>query len=68
MEADYVLIGYGTGAIAVPAHDTRDFEFAEKLDCPLTALWIPVSMMTPVQGTGWKSLWTEDGVTLIQKS
>jgi leucyl-tRNA synthetase len=31
--ADYVMMGYGTGAImAVPAHDQRDFEFAEKYD------------------------------------
>ncbi|MBQ9016744.1 leucine--tRNA ligase [Candidatus Saccharibacteria bacterium] len=34
--ADYVLIGYGEGAImAVPAHDDRDFEFAEKFDLPI---------------------------------
>ncbi|NKB89864.1 MAG: leucine--tRNA ligase [Acidobacteria bacterium] len=31
--ADYVMVGYGTGAImAVPAHDQRDFEFARKFD------------------------------------
>ena len=34
--ADYVLWGYGTGAImAVPAHDTRDFEFATKFSLPI---------------------------------
>ena len=34
--SDYVLISYGTGAImAVPAHDTRDFEFAKKFGIPI---------------------------------
>ncbi len=34
--ADYVLMGYGTGAImAVPGHDERDFEFATKFDIPI---------------------------------
>jgi leucyl-tRNA synthetase len=34
--ADYVLAGYGTGAImAVPAHDTRDFEFAQTFGLPI---------------------------------
>jgi leucyl-tRNA synthetase len=34
--ADYVLMGYGTGAImAVPAHDERDFEFAQKYKLPI---------------------------------
>lgn len=34
--ADYVLMGYGTGAImAVPAHDERDFEFASKFNIPI---------------------------------
>ncbi|WP_082233544.1 leucine--tRNA ligase [Halobacillus massiliensis] len=37
--ADYVLMGYGSGAImAVPAHDERDYEFATKYDLPIIAV------------------------------
>ena len=40
--ADYVLISYGTGAImAVPAHDTRDFEFAQQFNIPIVAVVDP---------------------------
>jgi leucyl-tRNA synthetase len=40
--ADYVLTGYGTGAImAVPAHDTRDFEFAQKFNLPIICIQDP---------------------------
>jgi leucyl-tRNA synthetase len=40
--ADYVLMGYGTGAImAVPAHDERDFEFAARYRLPVVAVIEP---------------------------
>jgi leucyl-tRNA synthetase len=40
--ADYVLMGYGTGAImAVPGHDERDFEFAKMFGLPITAVVMP---------------------------
>jgi len=40
--ADYVLTGYGTGAImAVPGHDTRDFEFAQAFDLPIVRVVAP---------------------------
>ncbi len=62
--ADYVLTGYGTGAImAVPAHDTRDFEFALKFGLPINCIQDP-DVTDPEQKkrilTG-KECWTEDG-------
>jgi leucyl-tRNA synthetase len=40
--ADYVLAGYGTGAImAVPAHDERDYEFAKKFNLPIVPVVKP---------------------------
>ncbi|MFI4860367.1 MAG: class I tRNA ligase family protein, partial [Phycisphaerales bacterium JB063] len=40
--ADYVMMGYGTGAImAVPAHDERDFAFAKKFDLPIRCVVMP---------------------------
>ncbi len=45
--ADYVLMGYGTGAImGVPAHDQRDFEFAQKFNLPIK------TVIEPVMGQG----------------
>ncbi len=40
--ADYVLMSYGTGAVmAVPAHDSRDFEFAKRFDIPIKVVIAP---------------------------
>lgn len=40
--ADYVMMGYGTGAVmAVPAHDQRDFEFAKKYQLPVEYVVMP---------------------------
>ena len=62
--ADYVLTGYGTGAImAVPAHDTRDFEFAEKFGLPIICIQdpdLPDSDQKKSIVAG-KECWTEDG-------
>ncbi|MEN6663764.1 MAG: leucine--tRNA ligase [Phycisphaerae bacterium] len=47
--ADYVLMGYGTGAImAVPAHDTRDYEFAQKFNLPI------VQVVEAPGGADWR--------------
>lgn len=46
--ADYVLMGYGTGAImAVPAHDDRDFEFAQLFHLPIRAVYEPDTTAIP---------------------
>ena len=56
--ADYVMMGYGTGAImAVPAHDERDFEFAEKFALPV------LQVVQPTNDADWKG-YTEHGIAV----
>jgi leucyl-tRNA synthetase len=58
--ADYVLTGYGTGAImAVPAHDERDYEFAQKYQLPVVQVIEPVDH--PASDHAPKLPYTGDG-------
>lgn len=67
--SDYVLVSYGTGAImAVPAHDTRDFEFATKFNIPIICILKPTQADCDAAGVNLdevlagKACWTGDGV------
>ena len=62
--ADYVLLGYGTGAImAVPAHDNRDFEFAKKFNLPIICILDPKEADEDlrIKVLASDACWTEDG-------
>jgi leucyl-tRNA synthetase len=66
--ADYVLMGYGTGAVmAVPAHDERDFEFALQFKLPITSVYDPGQVEEREEVLHGKKCWTQDG-TLIRSS
>ncbi len=58
--ADYVLTGYGTGAImAVPAHDSRDFEFATQFGLPILQVVAP-----DAEGVAWEGFVGYDGTAI----
>ncbi|MFA7659306.1 MAG: leucine--tRNA ligase [Candidatus Gastranaerophilaceae bacterium] len=62
--ADYALAEYGTGAVmAVPAHDTRDFDFAKKYNLPIKAV---INRVTGngEQGTELEEAYTESGIMI----
>lgn len=68
--ADYVLMGYGTGAImAVPAGDQRDFDFARTYDLPITAIQMPpvawfdqLGISSSADCSTWPSAFVGEGV------
>lgn len=57
--ADYVLAGYGEGAImAVPAHDQRDYDFATKYNLPI------IKVVEPTDGNGEEEFYSGEGVLI----
>lgn len=58
--ADYVMMGYGTGAImAVPAHDERDFAFAQKFELPILQVVAP-----PTDKEDWRGYCGYEGTSI----
>ena len=69
--ADYVLMGYGTGAImAVPAHDDRDFEFAREFELPIIPVirpsdeWLAEHNAAADDTTAWSQAYVGDGTAM----
>ena len=63
--SDYVLAGYGTGAImAVPAHDSRDFAFAKHFDLPIRQVVAPSAGETSDPNTWTESMDAKTGVSV----
>lgn len=61
--SDYVLITYGTGAImAVPAHDTRDYEFAKKFNLPIKQVITNANNSVSVENEAYID--TENGILI----
>jgi len=61
--ADYVLMGYGTGAImAVPAHDQRDFDFARKFGLGIKVVVQPPDQAGIPEGQDLEAAWAGEGV------
>ncbi|NQV96743.1 MAG: leucine--tRNA ligase [Acidimicrobiaceae bacterium] len=74
--ADYVLIGYGTGAImAVPAGDERDFKFARTYNLPVVAIqmppdeWFALLEIAPSSDcTNWSNAYVGEGTYINSKN
>jgi leucyl-tRNA synthetase len=70
--ADYVLMGYGTGAImAVPAHDERDFAFAKEFELPIRGVIRPPDawfaereLALDAPADVWPEAFTSDGIAM----
>lgn len=63
--ADYVLYGYGTGAImAVPAHDERDYEFAHEFHLPIKPVIMPLASDSDIDTKKAEAVYMGEGILI----